>query len=85
VRIGDYMFVRMVLTHFVCSYLAHGEFGVYVEALIDKIVEVLGTVDPGHDEVVPPYEPPAGQNQMQNQAIIEKAKGMARDLGATSS
>jgi len=70
----------------VASYLAHGEFGIYVEGLIDKIVEVRGTVDPGQEEVVPAYEPPAGQSQSQNQnqAIIEKAKGMARDLGATS-
>jgi len=75
----------MVLTYVVRSYLAHGEFGIYVEALIDKIVEVRGTVDPGQEEVVPAYEPPADQSQNQNQAIVEKAKGMARDLGASSS
>jgi hypothetical protein len=85
VRISFQTCVRTVLTHVARSYLGHGEFGIYVEVLIDKIIEVLGTVDPGHDEAVPAYEPPADQNQMQNQAIIEKAKGMARDLGATSS
>lgn len=78
------MFVRTVLTYVVRSYLADGDFGIYVEGLIDKIVEVRGTVDPGQEEVVPAYEPPATANQNQNQAIIEKAKGMARDLGAAN-
>jgi hypothetical protein len=74
----------MVLTYVVGSYLAHGEFGIYVEELIDKIVEIRGTADPGQEEEAPAYEPPANQSQNQNQAIIEKAKGMARDLGATN-
>jgi hypothetical protein len=60
--------------------MSHGEFGIYVEGLIDKIVEIRGFVDPSQEEHVPAYEPPAGQTQ----ATIEKAKDVARSLGATS-
>lgn len=48
------------------------------------MVDVLGGVNPEPEEAVPAYEPPANPSLLRpNPSIIEKAKGMARELGAT--